>query len=75
MLSPIQCRMARATLQIGVRELAEMTGLSSMTIITRFEYGHTSGAVETQKAIRSALEAAGVEFLAENGLGGVRLRE
>jgi hypothetical protein len=68
--------MARAALLIGVRELAEMAELSSMTIITQFENGYTSASVETQKAIRSALEAAGVEFIAENGLSaGVRLRK
>lgn len=74
-MTPSQCRMARAALQIGVRKLAELSGLSSMTI-TRFENGHSSGAPETIAAMRSALEAAGVEFIAENGGGpGVRVRK
>jgi transcriptional regulator with XRE-family HTH domain len=67
--------MARAAVQIGVRELAELAGVSAMTV-TRFENGHSSGAPETLTAIRTALEAAGVEFIPENGGGaGVRLRK
>jgi transcriptional regulator with XRE-family HTH domain len=74
MLNPAQCRMARAALQIGVRELAELAGLSSMTV-TRFENGHSAGNSGTLNALRTALEAAGVEFIAENGGGaGVRLK-
>jgi transcriptional regulator with XRE-family HTH domain len=75
MLTPSQCRMARAALQIGVRELAQLAGVSAMTV-TRFENEHSSGSAETQAAIRTALEAAGVNFIPENGGGpGVRLRE
>lgn len=74
-VSPAQCRMARAALQLGVRDLASMSGLSAMTI-TRFENGHSAGAPETLGAIRAALEAAGVIFVEENGEGpGVRLRK
>jgi transcriptional regulator with XRE-family HTH domain len=66
--------MARAALQIGVRDLAQKAELSAMTV-TRFENERTSGAPETQAAIRAALEAAGVDFIEENGGGpGVRLR-
>lgn len=75
MISPTQCRMARAALQIGVRELADLASVSAMTV-TRFENGHSSGAPETLKAIQEALEAAGVQFIPENGGGaGVRLRK
>jgi transcriptional regulator with XRE-family HTH domain len=74
MIIPAQCRMARAALQIGVRDLAELAGLSAMTV-TRFENGHSAGSAETLGALRNALQAAGVEFIAENGGGaGVRLR-
>lgn len=66
--------MARAALQLGVRDLAKLAGVSAMTV-TRFENGHSSGSVETIAAIRAALEAAGVEFIDQNGSGpGVRLR-
>ena len=75
MLTPSQCRMARAALQIGVRDLAQLAGLSAMTV-TRFENARTGGAPETQAALRKALEAAGVIFIEENGGGpGVRLRK
>ncbi|MER8661900.1 helix-turn-helix transcriptional regulator [Mesorhizobium sp. M1148] len=75
MITPSQCRMARAALQIGVRQLAHKAGISSMTV-TRFENGHSAGAPETVAALRAALEAAGVEFIPENGGGaGVRLRK
>jgi transcriptional regulator with XRE-family HTH domain len=67
--------MARAALQLGVRDVAKLAGLSAMTV-TRFENGHSSGSQETQAALCSAFEAAGVEFIAENGGGaGVRLRK
>ncbi|ESX50783.1 DNA-binding protein [Mesorhizobium sp. LSHC422A00] len=74
-MTPSQCRMARAALQIGVRQLAHKAGISSMTV-TRFENGHSAGAPETVDALRAALESAGVEFIPENGGGaGVRLRK
>ncbi len=72
---PAQCKMARAALGLGVRELATLAGVSAMTV-TRFENGHSGGAPDTLAAIRAALEAAGVIFVAENGEGpGVRLRK
>jgi transcriptional regulator with XRE-family HTH domain len=64
--------MARAALQVGVRELAE-AALVSPTTITKLERGEPL-AIRSILAIRAALEAAGVEFIAENGGGsGVRL--
>lgn len=65
--------MARAALQLGVRELAEAAQVSPTTI-TRLERGE-SLYPRTIEAIRTALEAAGVEFIEQNGGGaGVRLR-
>ena len=65
--------MARAGLGLGVRELAEAAKVSTNTI-TRFEAGEELRE-RTVDAIRAALEAAGAEFIAENGGGpGVRLR-
>lgn len=78
MITPAQCRMARAALQIGVRELAEISGVSAMTI-TRFETGKTKGYAETLDKLQRALEAAGVEcipagpYQGDSGPG-VRLR-
>ena len=66
--------MARAGIGWGVRELAEAANVSTNTL-TRFERGERLYA-RTVEAIRAALEAAGVEFIAENGGGpGVRLRK
>ncbi len=59
---------------MGVRDLALVADVSPTTI-TRLERGE-SAFTNTLKAIRAALEAAGVEFIAENGGGaGVRLRK
>ena len=73
-MTPAQCRMARAALELGIRELAEAAAVSTNTI-TRFERGEPLKE-RTVAAMRAALESAGVEFIAENGGGpGVRLRK
>ena len=65
--------MARVAVGWGVRELAEKSGVSTNTI-ARLERGEELKAC-TIEAISSALEAAGVQFIPENGGGaGVRLR-
>ena len=67
--------MARAALRLGVRELAEASGVSTMTI-SRFENGQSGGQAETLRKLKAAFEAAGVEFIPENGGGaGVRIRK
>jgi hypothetical protein len=63
--------MARAALQIGVRELAGMAGVSAMTI-TRFENHQSGGYASTLRKIEFALAARGIEFTNGDGLG-VRL--
>jgi len=73
-VTPAQCRMARAALELGVRDLAEAAKVSTNTI-TRFERGEALKE-RTVDALQAALEAAGVIFVAENGEGpGVRLRK
>lgn len=68
----VQCKGARAMLGLGVRDLAKLAGVSSNTV-SRLERGEELGA-RTIDAIRGALEAAGAEFVDENGGGpGVRL--
>jgi DNA-binding XRE family transcriptional regulator len=72
-LLAVQCKMARAAIGWGVRDLAKEAGVSPDTI-ARLERGEELKA-STIEAIRSALEAAGVEFIPENGGGaGVRLK-
>ena len=67
-----QLRMARAALKISVRDLAEMSGITANTISRIENTGEAR--LSTIKAIQSALESAGVEFIPENGGGaGVRL--
>lgn len=74
-LLPAQCRMARAALQLGVRELAKVAEVSPTTVAD-FEGGKRLPHPRTLAAIRAALESAGVEFIAENdGGAGVRLRK
>jgi transcriptional regulator with XRE-family HTH domain len=68
MITPVQCRMARAALEIGVRDLAKLAGVSAMTV-TRFENGHSEGYPATLEKLRAALESAGVEFTNGNAPG------
>lgn len=71
MLTADQIRMARAALRWGVRDLAHHANLTAATI-TRIEAGRPAY-VATLDAIRAACEAAGIEFIPENGGGpGVR---
>ena len=57
---PVQCRMARAALGLGVRELAAAAKVSTDTV-TRFERGDELKE-RTIDALQLAFEAAGVEF-------------
>lgn len=73
-LTPAQCKMARAGLGMGIRELAERAQVSTNTV-SRFETGEELKS-RTVAALQAALEAAGVIFIDENGEGpGVRLRK
>jgi transcriptional regulator with XRE-family HTH domain len=56
----MQCRMARAALGLGVRELAAAAKVSTDTV-ARFERGDELKE-RTIDALQRALEAAGVEF-------------
>jgi transcriptional regulator with XRE-family HTH domain len=68
-ISAAQSKMARAAVGWGVRELAHAAKASPDTI-ARLERGELLRE-RTLDAIRAALEAAGVDFLADDG---VRLR-
>jgi DNA-binding XRE family transcriptional regulator len=71
-MTPVQSRMARAALDWGVLDLAKEAGVSTQTIV-RLERGEALKQ-PTLDRIRCAFEAAGVEFIPENGGGpGVRL--
>lgn len=70
---PVQCKMARAALSLGVRELAAAAGVSPDTV-ARFERGDALKSA-TIAEIRAALEARGAVFIADNGAAGVQIPE
>ena len=73
-----QLRAARAMLRMEQSALAAASGISVETVkrLERMEGQLSETRVATINALKSALEAAGVEFIAENGGGpGVRLRK
>lgn len=61
-MTPEQVRMARGALRIGVRELAGLADVS-FTTISRFETGRGGLQHSSAEAIRTALEAQGIQFL------------
>lgn len=74
-ITPEQSRAARALLDWSRDQLADLAGIPKRTIM-RFEGREVAPRGTTLAAIRTALEAAGVEFIPENGGGaGVRLRK
>ena len=76
-LTSAQIRAARALIRWSAEDLAKKTVLS-VTTIRRAELrdSETSLTSANDRAIRQALEFAGVEFIDENGGGpGVRLRK
>lgn len=76
-ISPAQCRAARGLLGWSQDQLAFATGGEvAKRSLVRFEKAETTPQPRTLSAIRTALEAAGVLFIAENGEGaGVRLKK
>jgi ribosome-binding protein aMBF1 (putative translation factor) len=73
-LVPGQVRAGRALLDWSQARLAESAGVSLSTV-KDFEAGRRQPVHQNASAMRAALEAAGVEFIAENGGGpGVRLK-
>jgi transcriptional regulator with XRE-family HTH domain len=73
-LTPAQCRAARALLNWSQDQLESAAKVARKTIAD-FEREARTPYDRTLAAIRAALEAAGVEFIAENGGGaGVRLK-
>lgn len=74
-LKPSQSRAARALLDWSQSTLSEAAGVARATI-AEFESGRRVPIANNLAAIRTALEAAGIIFIDENGEGpGVRLRK
>ncbi len=73
-MNPEQCRAARALIGMTQPSLAEAAGIGLSTIVD-FEKKRRQVAEPSVAAMKTALEAAGVQFIPENGGGaGVRLR-
>ncbi len=75
MLNSNQIRAARGLLRWSARELAQKAGVHIATV-QRMERcpGPVQGTVESLRRVQHALEAAGVEFLGDDGGPGLRLR-
>lgn len=74
MITKEQSRAARGLLDWSQTMLASKSNLGESTV-RDFEKGRRVPSVNNLTAMRAALEAAGVEFIAENGGGaGVRLK-
>jgi transcriptional regulator with XRE-family HTH domain len=73
-IRPAQVRAARALLDLTQPELASAAGVGLSTVVD-FERSRREISAQSIRAIRVALERAGVEFIDENGGGsGVRLK-
>lgn len=66
--------MARAAVNWSLDQLAQAAGVHRNTI-HNFETGRYSGSPEKLRAVRLALQDAGVEFIGEAESAGVRLRQ
>lgn len=70
-----QCKGGRAMLDLSRKQLANLANISERTLVD-FERGARVPYENNLRAIKQALETAGVEFLPENGGGaGVRLKK
>lgn len=73
MIEPIQVKLARVALGLGVRELAEAAAIAPSTI-TRFESGKGGMQARTLDKIQRVLERGGVVFVEADASGGVGVR-
>jgi len=73
-MSPAQCRAARALLDWSQTALAEAADLGLSTVVD-FERERRDVSNNAKASIRSAFEAAGIEFVNDaRGEGAVKLR-
>ncbi len=73
MVTPAQCRAARGLIAWNQQELADRAHIGIVTV-HQFESGLSQPRRVTLEAIRRALEAAGVEFIDEEGGRGAGVR-
>jgi transcriptional regulator with XRE-family HTH domain len=72
MLTPEQCRMARAALRWTVQDVAKLAGVSPTTV-NQYEMGHTAPNASTLRVLRMTFEEAGIVFIDDGEGSGVRL--
>lgn len=66
-MTPVQCRMARAALQLSIIQLAQLAA-SNKTSIVNFERQGRCHRV-TEKKLQAALESTGqIQFCGDNGV-------
>lgn len=74
-ITPALCRAARSFLGWHQTDLAK-TAQIGLTTLRNFEAGKSSLMANNLRAIETALEAAGIEFIPGDGAGvGLRLRQ
>jgi hypothetical protein len=74
MITPAQCRAARALLNWSQQRLATAARVGVVTV-RQFEKSGSQPRPATMEVVHRALASAGVDFIAENGGGaGVRLK-
>ncbi len=74
-ITPAQCRAARGLLAWTQDDLAKAAKVGLNTL-RNFEAGKSVPMTNNLGAIQGALEAAGIQFISENGGGaGVRMKE
>lgn len=72
-MTPLQLKLARTALGLGVRELAEAAKVSPTTI-SRFESQRGGMQTGTLDRLQAALEQGGVVFIERDASGGVGVR-
>ncbi|MBV9588202.1 MAG: helix-turn-helix transcriptional regulator [Hyphomicrobiales bacterium] len=73
-VTPAQCRAGRILARLSQAELAQIAVLPA-TLITDYETGVGMPEPRDLAEIRSVLEWAGIEFVEERNVPGVRLRK
>lgn len=75
-ITPAQCRAGRGLIRLSQADLAKAAEVGTKTVADFEREVERQLNHRTLKALRTALEKNGVEFIAENGGGaGVRLRK
>lgn len=72
-MTPLQLKLARTALGLGVRDLAKRAGVAPSTI-TRFETGKGAMISTTLERLQKTFEDGGIIFIREDAQGGPGIR-